>query len=257
MKNVIGLIFCGLCIYWAADWAANRESRVPILDSPKAIDPHEQPTEPKAILTPHEQRLADLRQQRENLVSQHSSIQFRLKMLVDTLGPQVLVYPEQQNKVQELRALHTQIDRLDEAIAAEMQSGETQTVDDDVTAPEPSRNGQDRCLSYGQATVKIRGTMEPQTFPGPPNYESVAKGDSAENVWVLNLDAPICTVRADQDQPAEANIKTMQLTFAYADMYNEYRSLVGKHVTVTGGLWHASTGHHHTSVMLQVKDIEP
>ena len=26
MKNVIGLIFCGLCIYWAADWAANRES---------------------------------------------------------------------------------------------------------------------------------------------------------------------------------------------------------------------------------------
>ena len=56
MKNVIGLIFCGLCIYWAADWAANRESRVPILDSPKAIDPHEQPTEPKAILTPHEQR---------------------------------------------------------------------------------------------------------------------------------------------------------------------------------------------------------
>lgn len=26
MRNVIGLVVCGLCIYWAADWAANRES---------------------------------------------------------------------------------------------------------------------------------------------------------------------------------------------------------------------------------------
>jgi hypothetical protein len=32
---------------------------------------------------------------------------------------------------------------------------------------------------------------------------------------------------------------------------------LGKPVTVKGSLWHAFNGHHHTSVMLQVTNIEP
>jgi len=113
-----------------------------------------------------------------------------------------------------------------------------------------------RCLPYAPEVSRLRGTMVQQTFPGPPNYESVEEGDAAETVWLLTLDAPICTVQGDQEQPAENNVSKIQLLLG-GEMYEEYRSLLGRSVLVLGGLDHSITGHHHTNVMLQVKDIEP
>jgi hypothetical protein len=113
------------------------------------------------------------------------------------------------------------------------------------------------CLAYDKPVLKFEGTLKRQTFPGPPNYESVEKGDDAETVWILSLSGlPICTLRVDGDQPAEKSVGKMQLLID-SDMYDKYRSLVGESVTVTGGLDHATTGHHHTDVMLQVTNIEP
>jgi hypothetical protein len=124
-----------------------------------------------------------------------------------------------------------------------------------------STNDQANCLSYVMPYVKLKGTIEPQTFPGPPNYDSVRKGDAAENVWVLTLDSPICTLAGKPDpdgsqyQPAENSVGKIQLTFTRAAMYDKYRQFVGGPVIVSGALWHAYTGHHHTNVMLQVYDV--
>jgi hypothetical protein len=48
------------------------------------------------------------------------------------------------------------------------------------------------CLSYGPATLKVAGTIVEKTFPGGPNYESVAEGDKPETVWLLQLANAIC-----------------------------------------------------------------
>ena len=48
--------------------------------------------------------------------------------------------------------------------------------------------------------VKLVGVIKNQTFPGPPNYESVAKGDAPEDYWILTLDEPI-DVAEDPDYP--------------------------------------------------------
>ena len=50
------------------------------------------------------------------------------------------------------------------------------------------------CLSYETDGVKLTGTISKKTFPGPPNYESIKKGDTPETYRVLQLDKPICTM---------------------------------------------------------------
>jgi hypothetical protein len=37
-------------------------------------------------------------------------------------------------------------------------------------------------LHYGPE-VQLTGTINQEKFPGPPNYESIAKGDAPEDYW--------------------------------------------------------------------------
>jgi len=113
-----------------------------------------------------------------------------------------------------------------------------------------------QCLSYEPATVPLNGIIKRHTFPGPPNFESVAKGDQPEQVWVLHLSRPIC-VSAGSDFDAQSDVSDFQLVLVEGQkQYDRYRSLLGKRVEVTGKLFQASTGHHHTKVLLIVNGIE-
>ena len=109
------------------------------------------------------------------------------------------------------------------------------------------------CLSYEPDTVVLKGTIRRHTFAGPPNYESVAKGDQAERVWLLHLSQPIC-VSASSDWEKETGISDLQLVFANRGQYD--KSLLGRKVDVTGTLFRAHTGHHHTKVLLTVSSIK-
>ena len=51
---------------------------------------------------------------------------------------------------------------------------------------------QSECLSYEPSVVTLSGTLVRKTFPGPPNYDSVKKGDKPETVWFLDLREDVC-----------------------------------------------------------------
>jgi hypothetical protein len=108
------------------------------------------------------------------------------------------------------------------------------------------------CLSYEPAAVRLTGTIVRKTFPGPPNYESVAKGDQPETYLILHLSGPVCTT-AGGDNDAEVGVTDMQLILT-GKQYARYGKLVGRRapVTLTGKLSHAITGHHHTPVLMEV-----
>ncbi len=110
------------------------------------------------------------------------------------------------------------------------------------------------CVQYGK-TVTIRGTIKRVTFPGPPNYESVARGDAPEVYWVLVLRRPICVDGGDQLDPKESGIRRIQLALALG-YYSKYRRFVNKNVIAQGILWHANTGHHHTKVKLDMVELK-
>lgn len=113
----------------------------------------------------------------------------------------------------------------------------------------------DGCFSYEPATVSLKGTLSKKTFPGAPNYESIRKGDKAETYWILHLAKPICTT-ASADNDAESGVTDIQLILT-REQYKIYRKSIGRtrHVTVTGKLSHAITGHHHMPVLLEVTGI--
>jgi hypothetical protein len=111
------------------------------------------------------------------------------------------------------------------------------------------------CLTYEPDAVSLTGTIRRHTFPGAPRYESVAKGDRPERVWVFQLSRPIC-VAARGDWEEEKNISDLQLVFAGAEKdYARYRRLLGRQVTIKGAIFHAHTGHHHTKVLLTVSSV--
>ncbi|MBI5888124.1 MAG: hypothetical protein HZB82_05355 [Deltaproteobacteria bacterium] len=43
----------------------------------------------------------------------------------------------------------------------------------------------EECLSYWPAKVRLTGTIVEKTFPGPPEFESIEKGDRPETRWIL------------------------------------------------------------------------
>jgi hypothetical protein len=90
----------------------------------------------------------------------------------------------------------------------------------------------------GDKKVQVCGHIVRQTFPGPPNYESVAVGDEPLNYWVLVADQPVANMYpcgfSHPITPTEAS--RLQLVFVAQDRdeYKQYASLVGQHVEVRG-----------------------
>jgi hypothetical protein len=114
-------------------------------------------------------------------------------------------------------------------------------------------SAQGDCYSYETDGVKLSGTISRKTFPGPPNYESVKRGDQPETYWVLHLARHICTA-AGADNDAESNVTYLQLILTQKQyvLYKRFIARRARGVTVTGKLMHAITGHHHTPVLMEV-----
>ena len=113
-----------------------------------------------------------------------------------------------------------------------------------------------KCLEYGPM-VSLAGTLRSQVFAGPPNYESIKRGDRKETAIILTLLTRTCTTGNDPagiDVP-ETGIREMQLVIKTAADWKTVRRRIGKRVKVTGTLFHAITGHHKTRVLIDVNDI--
>jgi hypothetical protein len=81
-------------------------------------------------------------------------------------------------------------------------------------------------------------------FPGPPNYESIKRGDRKETAIILTLVARACTTGNDPqgfDVP-ETGLREMQLVVMKHAHWKTVRHRMGKRAIVTGTIFHAHTG---------------
>ena len=104
-------------------------------------------------------------------------------------------------------------------------------------------------LKKAHATATVSGVLTVQSFPGPPNYESVAKGDANEEALILELPRRTCADDGDNlDSTTMFNrVHVSSLVPALLDVLN---AAVGKRVTVHGEAFGAQTGHHHAPLVL-------
>lgn len=104
--------------------------------------------------------------------------------------------------------------------------------------------------------MSLSGKLVSETFPGPPNYESVAKGNPPEIYWILLLEKPVCVDGVDDlgQGQVEARVERIQLVLT-PELQKEYRASVGSFVDVTGMFMAAASGHHHTKVLLEVTEL--
>ena len=112
------------------------------------------------------------------------------------------------------------------------------------------------CLEYGPS-ISLTGTLRSQAFAGPPNYESIRRGDRKETAIILTLVISICTAGNDSAgiDVSETGIREMQLVVIRPADWKTIRRRMGKRVTVTGTLFHSITGHHRTKVLIDVANI--
>jgi hypothetical protein len=114
------------------------------------------------------------------------------------------------------------------------------------------------CLSYEPAIVTPSGTLVRKIFPGPPNYESVKKGDRHETSWFLDLPESVCVNESKTEpelNPKQSGIHEIQLVLQ-SEQYQQHKGMVGRKVLATGTLFGEHTGHHHTPVLLTVRALD-
>jgi hypothetical protein len=112
------------------------------------------------------------------------------------------------------------------------------------------------CLLYEPDVSILNGVITKKDFPEPPGNQDISREDKKETYWILMMDKPFC-VQGKKDNSinvSEANISDVQLVLE-STLYDKYRTLLGKRVTVKGTLFHSITGHHHTKVLVTVLDI--
>jgi hypothetical protein len=113
------------------------------------------------------------------------------------------------------------------------------------------------CLEYGPV-VQLTGNLMKKTFPGPPNFASVAQGDAPEVAWILHLDKPVCAKgrTGDDFDVAVSHLQEQQLVLGNNDYYRQAKKFLSRKVIATGVLFGAHTGHHYTPVLMDVKNIQ-
>jgi hypothetical protein len=103
------------------------------------------------------------------------------------------------------------------------------------------------CLRYD--FVNLIGTLIRQTYPGPPDYESVTKGDEPRIILVLLLDQSICVADPDPRYPREYYEREVQLVVR-PDQHTRYKDLLGKKILAKGQLLHGGARYEKRLVLM-------
>jgi hypothetical protein len=107
--------------------------------------------------------------------------------------------------------------------------------------------------------IAVIGALSRETFAGPPNYESVHKGDQAETYWILTIRDPIafCTVAATNGKPPTlGSVNRFQLVLN-EDQRGVTQSLIARYAVVRGRIFVGHASHHHTSALIEVVEMRP
>jgi hypothetical protein len=99
--------------------------------------------------------------------------------------------------------------------------------------------------------MSVIGTLEQHTYPGLPNFQSIARGDEPESGWYLRLATPLCiTGNLSEFNTTMASVRVVQVSGSSAE-FRRFRQLQGQRISIRGTLFEPGTAHWHTKLALQ------
>ncbi len=103
-----------------------------------------------------------------------------------------------------------------------------------------------------ESSVALEGTLEVQSFPGPPNYQSIDEGDEVERGLYLRLERPIAVSSSE-------GIKTVRILQLAGPLMEKHfqEGRKRRSVQARGKLFLRFNGHQHSQVLLDADSIEP
>ena len=106
------------------------------------------------------------------------------------------------------------------------------------------------CPSCDGDEIEVSGVVIKETFPGPPNYESIEDGDKPDICWFIVLEKSMCFSPDGEFLDKEVVINKIQL------VKSSYKFIEGEKYLIKGITFPEQTGHHHSAVLLEVKSIK-
>lgn len=121
-----------------------------------------------------------------------------------------------------------------------------------------TQQSNEKCFNYGPEKVQLEGQLYRKSFPGPPNYTDINKGDEEEIYWLIKATKSFCVNEGvDTWEGKLINQSEVQLVMnPELDFYKTKRYLLGHTVSVQGTLFPQHTGHHKTDVLITVESLE-
>jgi hypothetical protein len=108
--------------------------------------------------------------------------------------------------------------------------------------------------------IVVYGELSRQTFAGPPNYESVTRGDKAETYWILTVrgnPVTFCPLANGNGKPGTlGSVNRFQLAID-ENQPALRQALIARYALVRGRIFVAHSGHHHTAALIRVAELRP
>ena len=103
--------------------------------------------------------------------------------------------------------------------------------------------------------MSAKGRLAIRHVPGPPNFESIARGDEDRPTLILVLPAPTCIDDDGDFADPRARFNTIHVWTLDPVVHKELRRLVGKTVTITGEGYARNNALHYGPLVIEAKKV--
>jgi len=110
-------------------------------------------------------------------------------------------------------------------------------------------------VSGNSPRATAEGHLTLQLFPGPPNYDSIAAGDTEERTFILKLPRRDCIDDGSDFADPSERLVTVHVSAASDSLMAVLRDSIGRQVAVSGEAFAAHTGHHHAPLVVVADSV--
>ena len=112
---------------------------------------------------------------------------------------------------------------------------------------------QNNIYYYNSENTNLKGTLVYKTYWGPPNYGEDTLTDSKETFPILELITPIKVLTDSNNRENEPKEGITEIQVVSKIELTEFRN---KKVSIKGKLFSGISGHHHTEILIEMKEIK-